>query len=297
MVNNFSEKQGSLLVLLGGIAWGFSGACGEYILNKRGLSVDILIPLRLFLAGIVMLIYCKFRNIDLSYGVFKNKHHLIRLLLFSFFGIFFCQYFYFYGISLSNAAIATVIQYTAPAFIILIICLEDKRKPTLYEILALIFVISGIFLLATNGDFTKFVVSLKALFICSLSVIGVVCYSIIPRKLNKIYSPLPILGYAMLIMGFVLCLKEQIWIKSFAMDFSLFLAMFSVIILGTVFAFGTYMVGLNIIGATKASLIASVEPVGAAIIAYFWLGTSLESMQIIGFILIMLAIFLTILKR
>ncbi|WP_267524059.1 DMT family transporter [Campylobacter sp. MG1] len=292
-----NDKQGSLLVFLGGLAWGFSGACGEYILNNRGLSVDILIPLRLLLAGLATLFYCKISKIDLAFGVFKNKFHLLRLLAFGFFGIFFCQYFYFYGISLSNAAIATVIQYTAPAFIILIVCIEERKKPNLYEILSLFFVVFGILLLATNGDFTKFAITPKALFVCSLSVIGVVCYSLIPRKLNKIYSPLPILGYAMLIMGIVLCLKEQIWNKSFYIDLNLFLAMFSVIIIGTVFAFGTYMIGLNIIGATKASLIASVEPVGAAIIAYLWLGTSLDFIQIIGFILIMSAVFLTIIRK
>lgn len=40
---------------------------------------------------------------------------------------------------------------------------------------------------------------------------------------------------------------------------------------GTVLAFSFYMVGLNMIGAPKASLIAAIEPVSAACFAHFWL--------------------------
>lgn len=297
MGHNLSEKQGILLVIIGGICWGFSGACGEYIVNHKGLSVNILIPLRLFIAGFLTLVYCAFKGYKFDLNIFKNKNHLIRLLAFCAFGIFLCQYFYFYGVSLSNAAIATVIQYTAPVFIILIVCLEEKRFPNIFEILALLCVILGAFLLATNGSFDKLLVSPYALFICFLSALGAVGYSIIPRKLNRIYSPLPVLGYAMLICGIVFCLEEQIWTKEINMDLELFLAMFSVIVLGTVVAFGTYMVGLNVIGASKAIIIASLEPIAAALIAYFWLGTSLYFVQIIGFVFILLAIVLTIIKR
>lgn len=297
MFKDLSEKQGILIVFLSGICWGFSGACGEYIVNHKGLSVNTLIPIRLFAAGLLTLAFCKISGIGLHFAMFKNKKHLIRLLCFSFFGIFTCQYFYFWGISLSNAAIATVIQYTAPVFIILIVCAEQKRLPTLIETSALLLVLSGAFFLATGGDFDKLLISPKALFICFLSAVGSVGYSLIPRKLNSIYSPLPVLGFAMSICGFLFCLKEQIWAKDFNMDLELFLALFAVIVIGTVIAFGGFMIGLNAIGAAKASIIASNEPVAAAVIAYLWLGSALLPMQIFGFCLIMLAIFLTMIKR
>ena len=297
MNQELNKKRGVLLVLIGGICWGFSGACGEYIVNHKGLDVNILIPYRLFIAGVLTLVYCAIRKIKLDLGIFTNKYHLARLLAFSLFGIFLCQYFYFYGISLSNAAIATVIQYTAPVFVILIVCAEEKRMPNIFENLALLCVIIGAVLLATNGDFSKLIITPYALFICFLASFGSVGYSIIPRKINKIYSPLPVLGYAMLICGAIFCLEERIWTKSFDMDLDLFFAMFSVIVLGTVVAFGTYMVGLNIIGASKAIIIAAIEPIGAAVIAYYWLGTELYFVQVIGFALIILAILLTIVKK
>lgn len=292
-----SKNYGVILVFLGGICWGFSGVCGEFIFLKKGLNADFLVPLRLLFAGILMLLFCLIRKIKINFLIFKNTKHLFTLLIFSFFGIFMCQYTYFYGIELSNAAIATVIQYTAPVFIVLIVCFEQKRFPNIYEILALICVLCGAFLLSTNGDFNKFVISTKALIVCFLSSIGAVCYAIIPRKINMIYSPLPNLGFAMIIAGIAFCLYQKIWEFEVQIDLELILAMLGVIVVGTTMAFGFFMVGLQEIGASKASLISSNEPLAAAIIGYLWLGTSLLIVQIIGFALIMIGILITMLKK
>lgn len=292
-----TKNKGALLVFLGGICWGFSGVCGEYIFTQKGLSASFLVPIRLLCAGIIMLLFSYLRNIKINYELFTNKNHLISLIAFTFFGIFMCQYTYFYGVELSNAAIATVIQYTAPIFIVLIVCFEQKRMPNIYEILALICVLLGAVLLSTNAEFDKLVISTKALIVCFLSSIGAVCYAIIPRKINKIYNPLPILGIAMFVSGLCFCIYEQIWQYDVSFDIGLILAMLGVIVVGTAMAFGFFMVGLQEIGASKASLISSNEPLAAAVIGYLWLGTSLLIVQIIGFALIMLGILITMLKK
>ena len=48
---------GVIIALLGGILWGFSGVCGQYLFNEKGVSADWLVPYRLFLAGGVLVIY------------------------------------------------------------------------------------------------------------------------------------------------------------------------------------------------------------------------------------------------
>lgn len=296
MNKEISEKQGMIFVFLSGVCWGIGGACGEYITKHRGFDIDILIPYRLLISGIIVLLFCIFRKIKFDFEIFKNKKHLINFLIYSIFGIFFAQYFYFYGVSLSNAAIATVIQFIAPVFIILIVCAEEKRLPKINETTAFICVFLGAFLLATNGDLSRLVISPKAFFVCILAMLGAVANATVPRKLNKIYSPLPVLGYAMTLVGLVFCLQSKIWLKSFSMDLWLGLAIFWVIIVGTVVAFGLYMIGLNKIGAAKTTVISSNVPIIAALTSHFWLGTSLFAMQIVGFMLIIFAIFLAIKK-
>ena len=70
-----------------------------------------------------------------------------------------------------------------------------------------------------------------------------------------------------------------------------FAALAAVVILGTICAFSFYMTGLKIIGASRASMIACIEPVSAAAFA-FWLGTEFVFLDFAGFTLIISCIFL-----
>ena len=295
-MNNLSKNQGMLLVFLSGICWGFSGACAEYITRVRNFNIDILIPYRLLISGFCLLIFYKIRYKKIDFSIFKHKYHLIRLLIYSFLGIFVAQYFYFYGVSLSNAAVATVIQFISPIFIILIVCIEEKRFPKITEVLAFSLVFIGAFLLSTNANFEKLLITPKALIICLLGMLGAVANAIIPRKISKIYSPILVLAYALIVSGVFSFIYNKVWQKTFDMDFMLLMAIFWVIFIGTIIALAFYIVGLNIIGAAKTTIISSSTPIIAAICSYFWLGTSLFIFQIIGFILIIFAILLSSFK-
>ena len=65
-----------------------------------------------------------------------------------------------------------------------------------------------------------------------------------------------------------------------------------IVFFGTVLAFSLYMTGVKLIGASKASLIACIEPVSAAIISYIWLEIKFIFIDFIGFVLIISCIFL-----
>ena len=53
-----------------------------------------------------------------------------------------------------------------------------------------------------------------------------------------------------------------------------------------------YLTGVNIIGPTKASIIACIEPVAATICAILFLGVSFGFLDLIGFICIISTIFI-----
>ena len=50
------QKKGYLCCLLAGAAWGVAGVCGQFLFDQRGWSVDFIIPLRILLAGVLMLL-------------------------------------------------------------------------------------------------------------------------------------------------------------------------------------------------------------------------------------------------
>lgn len=277
---------GVTLALLGGVFWGFSGASSQFLFEQKSLSPEWLVSIRLLAAGIMLFVLVWFYKGIRIFDVFKDKNSFIMLLVYAIFGLFLCQYTYFVAIDLSNAAIATVLQYTAPAFIMLLVSFKERKVPKFIEITALFSAMSGVFLLATHGDFSLNL-PLNALLIGLLSAICVVIYSISPIKLNKSYGTATILSLGLIIGGIFSAIFTKFWQLGGVSDIPGILAVISVVFFGTILAFGFYMLGLNLIGPTKASLIASIEPVSAAVFANLWLKVEFVFMDFVGFFLIL----------
>ena len=284
---------GVFITLLGGVFWGFSGVCGQYLFEVKGISANFLVPYRLFCSGVILLAYCAFRLRDERFfAPLKDKRLYPQFLAFSLFGLMLTQYFYFYSIELSNAAVATVLQYTAPAMILMLACINERRLPKINEFIALILAMLGVVILATHGDLGSLVISQKALIFALSSAICVCFYNFAPRRLNQKYPIVLNLGWGLIFGGVILGAFLRVWNLGGISDFSGFLALLGVIFFGTVFAFSFYLIGVKIIGAPKASIIASIEPVSAAFFAYFWLGTKFAFLDFVGFILIISCIIL-----
>ncbi|MBP9999917.1 MAG: DMT family transporter, partial [Clostridiales bacterium] len=76
------------------------------------------------------------------------------------------------------------------------------------------------------------------------------------------------------------------------LDLKGWLAVGGVVILGTAVAYTIYLQGVADVGAVKASLLSSVEPVSSTVISVLWLHTKFEIIDIIGFACILATIFL-----
>lgn len=286
------HKLGVLLTIFGGVFWGLSGVCGEYLFKYKGIEASWLVPYRLLISGAILLSYFFIKKRHIVFLPFKSGKNFSLLILYGIVGLMLCQYTYFYAIELSNAAVATVIQYTAPAFILFIVCLSERRLPYRMEAIALLLAIIGVFLLATHGRIDQLVISQKALILAFISAMSVVVYNLAPKALNKSFPVLLSLGWGLVIGGIVLSLYLKVWQLDGINDFTGLLATVGVIFFGTVVAFGFYMIGVNIIGPSKASIFAAVEPVSAAFFGYIWLGTPFVALDYVGFASILLCVFL-----
>ncbi len=283
---------GIAITLLGGILWGFSGACGQYLFEHKGVSADWLVPWRLFVSGAILLAINFIRVPALCLSIFARKARVCSLIFYAIFGLCGAQYGYFYSIELSNAATATAIQYTAPAFILIYVCLQKRRMPKFFEILALFLAMSGVFLLATHGEAGGLMISKKALFFALASALCVVVYNVSAKGLLRMYPVSLVLGWGMLIGGVILGAALGVWNLRGASDAAGFAAFFCIVIFGTILAFCLYMSGVKIIGPARASVIAAIEPVSAAMFAYLWLQTPLVLADAVGIALILSCLFL-----
>ena len=52
------KKQwlGGLCGIMTGIFWGFSGVCGQFLFETRGITSEWLVPIRLSVSGIIMFV-------------------------------------------------------------------------------------------------------------------------------------------------------------------------------------------------------------------------------------------------
>lgn len=287
-----NDNTGMLSTFVGGTLWGINGVMGNYLFLNKNVTTPWLIPYRLILAGFLLLGYLYYKKGSKIFDILKNPKDLLQIVLFGFIGMLGTQYTYFSAIQFSNAAIATVLTYFGPTLVLIYMCLREKRKPLKYEIVSICLSSFGVFLLATHGDITSLQISFKALFWGILSALSVVFYTVQPESLLKKYGASIVVAWGMMIGGIFIAFVTKPWNINVTFDFITFLVLMLIIVFGTIIAFILYLTGVNIIGPTKASIIACIEPVAATICAILFLGVTFDFLDVIGFLCIISTIFI-----
>ncbi len=282
--------RGALMTLAGGMLWGFSGTCGQFLMQTKGLLSDWLVPVRLLTAGGLLLAICWLKEKRRIFDIWKRDW--LGILIFGVFGMSMCQYTYFTAISASNAGTATVLQYIGPVLILVYLSLRHKQLPQPTELLAIFLAVMGTFFLATHGNPGAMALSPKALFWGLLSAVALAVYTVQPGILLEEYGSSVVTAWGMLVGGVMLCVIFHPWEIPVQMDGQVLAGMAAVVILGTVVAFSCYMEGVRCVGPKKGSLYASVEPVSATVFSVIWMRAAFGGMDLAGFFCILSTIFL-----
>ncbi len=288
--NQQNITKGTIIVLTACIFWGFSGVCGQFLTQNKGITIPWLVPNRLVFAGLVMVIMGFINQGRQFLSIWKNDAK--RLLVFAMFGMSFCQFSYFSSIAASNAGTATVLQQISIIFIMLYTCIKSHKLPNTRESLALFLAMAGAFLIATHGMPNTLVMSATGLFWGLCNALAVSLYTLIPVRLINKYGALSATGWAMLIGGILLQIAFQPWKMSVTIDNQIIYGLIVIIIFGTILPFSMYLRGVVLTGPTRASMMTNVEPLTAAVISATWLGSSFHVMDIIGSICILSTIFI-----
>ena len=291
-MNDNRVLKGSVCAALGGVFWGFSGTCGQYLFSEFGVSSLWVTCLRLLCAGFLMVLLAFFKNKRDLVEIWKHPKDLFVLAMFGIFGLMFCQLSYLTGISHSNAATTTVLQQLSLIIIMLITCLQSRRSPGKAELLALALALFGTFMLATGGNPGELLLSSQGLFWGLATAAAVAAYTLIPRGLMTRWSREAIRGIGMIFGGIVLNLYARSWEFEVSLPLSGWLAFGCVVIFGTVVSFTLFLRGIQDAGAVRASMLCVTEPLSAAVFSAVWLGTTFSAAELIGFAAILATIFL-----
>ena len=273
---------GTILTITGGILWGISGVCGQFLFQNKEVTASWLVPIRLVTAGLLLLLYYVIRDKGKAFDIWKTKRNRTDIIVYGLAGMMLCQYSYFQTIEWSNAGTATVIQYLGPALIVVWVCFRTKRLPQTKEVLGVILAVTGIFLIATHGNPTSLALSQKALVMGLLSAVSVVVYTIKPAGLQKQFATPLVLAWGMLIGGAVLMVVFRPWNYQVIFDRETFAAVAFIILFGTMAGFSMYLTGVKMIGSVKASLVSCVEPVASMVLTAVWMKVSFTTPDLRG---------------
>lgn len=273
---------GIILTITGGILWGISGVCGQFLFQNKEVTASWLVPIRLVTAGLLLLLYYVIRDKGKAFDIWRSKRNRTDIIVYGLAGMMLCQYSYFQTIEWSNAGTATVIQYLGPALIVVWVCFRTKRLPQTKEVLGVILAVTGIFLIATHGNPTSLALSQKALVMGLLSAVSVVVYTIKPAGLQKQFATPLVLAWGMLIGGAVLMVVFRPWNYQVIFDRETFAAVAFIILFGTMAGFSMYLTGVKMIGSVKASLVSCVEPVASMVLTAVWMKVSFTTPDLIG---------------
>lgn len=285
--------RGVVYALIGGVLWGFSGSCAQLLFSAYGVDPLWATSVRMMLGGVALSAITLATRRSRALDVLRRPRHVARLVVFAAFGLFLMQFSYLMTINFSNAATATVLEYIGPMLVVVVICVRGRRWPTIREVIAIVFVIVGVFLLATHGDAFQLALSPLALTWGLIAGVSIVTYTLLPSLLMERFGSSSVLSWAMLIGGGVLCVYTRPWTSLPALDAAgwAFLVV-GLTGLGTIVAYLAYFQGIKYIGATRTSLLCSVELISAAGLAVFWLHTQLAVMDYVGLALVISTVFL-----
>lgn len=286
------KGKGILLTLLGGICWGFSGACGQYLFQYKDFTPMWVASFRLPIAGLLMLIYyfMKERSFTKLFSVWKEPKMYLLLIAFAIFGMAANQSFYFLTINSSNAGTATVLEYLSPLILIVYVAFREKKLPSAAKIGALVMALIGIFILATHGDIKSMAISRETMVFGILAAITYALISALPEKLMKRYGTIYVVGWGMLIGGLSSWLIQVPWKGCGIIDEGSIGFLLVTVFIGSMLAYLWYMEGVRLIGAQNANLLACVEPISATVFAVLWLKSSIGLYDYVGFFFIIGAI-------
>ena len=77
-----AAAKGILLTLTGGTLWGFSGTCGQFLMQEKGLISDWLVPLRLLTAGSLLLLICFLKEGGRIFDIWNFGYEYVSVYLF-----------------------------------------------------------------------------------------------------------------------------------------------------------------------------------------------------------------------
>jgi drug/metabolite transporter (DMT)-like permease len=210
---------------------------------------------------------------------------------YGFFGVAISNALWVYSVAFNGAAVATFLVYTGPAFVAIAARWLFHEPITRFKVLAIALSLAGCVLVTGAYDLTLLRLNPLGV-LCGVGVgVGLAFYSLFGKLSAPRYSPWTATVYAFGFGAFFLLLTQRP--AQLVSMGNAPLGWLTLFVLGagpTLVGYALYTVSLGYLPVSVASLIATLEPVFTAIMAFFLLGERLSAIQLVGSLLILFGV-------
>jgi drug/metabolite transporter (DMT)-like permease len=293
--SNVSDRSVYLTLAAVTMMWGGTFVAGRFLAGS--LSPLFAASLRFLLASVALLGFVWVARIPLAR---PTPRQWLQLTLLGFFGIFFYNLCFFYGLQYINASRASLIVALNPAVIGLASWLLFKERLSRVKVAGIALCIGGASLVIVSRNPQLLAVTPNA-WIGDLLILGCVAgwgiYSLCSRELNQALGPLQTVTFSVLI-GCVMLLVlatlrgEMNAAALFNLDTPQWLSLIYLGVFGSALAYIGYYDGIRKIGATRSGVFIALNPLTAVLLGALLLGERLTLTLCLGGALVLAGIYL-----
>ena len=276
-----TSSRGVIAVMFAATAFATSGTVIKHLTLDYGLPPLTVAGIRLVMA-VVGLLAIVILSGDRS-RLRVRREDIPFFLLFGLVCITICMACWVYAVSLLDVGVATVLNYTSPAWTALMAWPLLGERIDRQKIAAMALTGAGIALIARlfDANFLSLNATGVLLALATAPLWGL--YGILGRRLLRRYNSWTILLYTFAAGTlFALPLLSPQGLRQVAAQPSALLWMAFLALVPSIAGYGLFTVGLRYLNATVASILATVEPLIAVLLAWVFLGETLTGPQFIG---------------
>ena len=281
---------GPVLIILAGCFWGSMGIFVRK-LSTFGFSPIQIVSLRITVAALAfsLLLLIKDRS-----GFRIALRDLPLFLGLGFGSILFFTVCYFSAITIMPLSTAAILLYTSPIWIMLMSVLFFRERLNRIKLIALALAFAGCVLVSgISGEG----LTLTGLLLGLGSGIGYGLYSILGTIALRKYSPYTVTTYTFLFAAagsWLVCGAADMITKFSAADNLIGLLLFCVLtgLVTAVIPFLAYTLGLRTVEASRAGILATIEPLVATLVGIVVFSEPLTLLSGLGIVLILAAVVL-----
>ena len=289
---NTHRLRGYTLILVAATLWATLGIIFKALIGDYGLSRITIAFFRASLSGVILFAALALRRPSLLRIAVRD------VLFFAAFGLFGIAAFYIVyitAIDLAGMSVAAVLLYTAPAWVALISAVFLGEKLTLVKLVAVTLAMAGCALVARAYDLRGLQMNWLGILAGLGAGLTYALYSVFNKVGLRRHDGWTVLAYGLLAGSVFLAPLQSPRLLVTALRQPGAVAWLLVLALGPTLGAGlSFNAGLRYVQVSSASVVATLEPVIASILAFAFLHERLDPAQLVGGGLILAAvIFLT----